>query len=63
MTCLGTSNWTRIEYFRSVYSRNQESELHEGLRPEVKTKNTAEARGYGAGLWVVGYAKSTVQAS
>jgi hypothetical protein len=52
----GASNWTWIAYFRSIYSRNQMSELHEGPRPrpKVQKKNTAaEVREYTAGLRVV----------
>jgi hypothetical protein len=51
----GASNWAWIAYFRSIYSRNQTSELHEGLRPKVQMKNTAAEvlRRYRAGPRVV----------
>lgn len=52
----GASNWTWIAYFRSIYNRNQTSELHERPRllPKVQMKNTAAGvRKYRAGLRVV----------
>lgn len=49
----GASNWTWVARFRSIYSRNQTSELHEGLLPKVQKQNTAaEVRGYKAVLRV-----------
>ena len=50
----GASNWTLIGHFRSIYSRNHSSELHEGLHPKVvQKKNTAaEVREHRAGLRV-----------
>ena len=56
MTHFEASSWTWIAYFRSIYSRNQTSELHEGPRPrpEVQMKNTAaEVREYRVGRRVV----------